>query len=71
MKLSVSLPDEDVDFLDAFAEAHAMGSRSAALRQAVRALRQSGLADAYTDAWADWAHDRDAGAWESTAGDGI
>ena len=32
MKLSVSLPDEDVEFLDRYAAEHGIGSRSAAVQ---------------------------------------
>lgn len=41
MKLSVSLPDEDVRFLDDYAAAHGSGSRSAAVQKAVRLPRAS------------------------------
>lgn len=37
MKLSVSLPEEDVMFLNDYAEAHAL-SRSAAIHEAIRGL---------------------------------
>ncbi len=71
MKLSVSVPDEYVEFLDAYASAHALQSRSAAVQQAIRTLRLSELGDAYLDAWAEWDAGDDAGLWEATAGDGI
>jgi Arc/MetJ-type ribon-helix-helix transcriptional regulator len=38
MKLSVSLPQGDVEFLDALVEEAAADSRSAALHQAMRVL---------------------------------
>jgi len=55
MKVSVSLPGEDVEFLDAYASAHAFSSRSAVVRQAIRVLRLSELDDAYSAAWEEWA----------------
>lgn len=70
MKLSVSVPDEDVAFLDAYAAEHALSSRSAALQRAIRALRLSALPGSYAEAWADWDQDDDAAAWDATAGDG-
>ena len=70
MKLSVSLPDEDVAFLDAYAESQGIESRSAALHKAVRALRASELAAAYEDAWDEWSA-TEAEAWEPTVADGI
>lgn len=71
MKLSVSLPAEDVAFLDAYASTHAYGSRSAVVHQAIRSLRVSDLHDAYREAWAEWSQSGEADAWEPTAGDGL
>lgn len=71
MKLSISLPDEDVEFLDTYTADHDMPSRSAAVQKAVRLLRASGLGAAYEDAWADWADSEDGELWEPTAGDGV
>ena len=71
MKVSVSLPDEDVEFLDRYAAAQGMGSRSAALHKAVRLLRASELGPAYEHAWTDWADDGDRELWETTTGDGL
>ncbi len=70
MKLSISLPDEDVEFLDAYTADHGMPSRSAAVQKAVRLLRAAGLGAAYEDAWADWAAGGDDELWEPTIGDG-
>lgn len=71
MKLSVSLPDEDVEFLDTYATSKGMASRSAAVQRAIRLLRASELGAAYEDAWADWAESDDAERWDATAGDGV
>ena len=70
MKVSVSLPDDDVEFLDAYAEREGVASRSAVVHRAVRLLRASELGAAYEDAWAAWDAGDDAGLWESTTGDG-
>jgi hypothetical protein len=70
VKLSVSVPTEDIAFLDAYAAEHALGSRSAALHHAIRALRVSALPGSYAEAWSDWNANGDASAWETTAGDG-
>ena len=51
MKVSVSLPEEDVEFLDAYADSQGITSRSAVLHKAVRLLRASGLGGAYENAW--------------------
>lgn len=69
MKLSVSLPDEDVEFLDAFVKARGYDSRSAAVRQALALLRTGELAGAYEDAWQSWSAE-DADAWDAAVADG-
>lgn len=70
MKISMSLPDADVVFLDRYAARHELGSRSAALRRAVALLRAEELGPAYADAWREW-EGGEADAWEVTVGDGI
>ena len=71
MKLSVSLPGEDVEFLDAYADAHAMASRSAVVQQAIDALRREQLPDAYRQAWEVWGVSADAEVWDQAVGDGL
>lgn len=71
MKVSVSLPEEDVEFLDRYAVSQGIGSRSAAVHKAVRLLRGSQLGPAYEDAWAEWADATDAVLWEGTINDGL
>lgn len=71
MKLSVSLSDEDVAYLDAYAANQGLESRSAALRKAVRLLRASELGSAYEDAWTEWAHSEDSEYWEAATSDGL
>jgi hypothetical protein len=71
MKVSVSLPGEDVEFLDAYAEAHAFPSRSAVVQQAIRMLRLGELGDAYGPAWEEWANSGEEGLWEQAVGDGL
>jgi Arc/MetJ-type ribon-helix-helix transcriptional regulator len=70
MKVSVSLPDTDVEFLDAYAEREGYASRSAVMQKAVRLLRASQLGDAYEEAWAEWESNGDAVAWDSVVADG-
>jgi Arc/MetJ-type ribon-helix-helix transcriptional regulator len=71
MKLSVSLPNEDVEFLDAYAQAQGLSSRSAVVHKAVRLLRGTELAPAYEDAFASWGPSEEAADWDVTAGDGL
>ena len=69
MKVSVSLPDDDVEFLDDYATRSGVGSRSAALQAAVRLLRASQLRVAYEQAWDEWESTDDAALWDSSVGD--
>jgi Arc/MetJ-type ribon-helix-helix transcriptional regulator len=71
MKVSVSLPSDDVEFLDRYANQQGYESRSAVLHKAVRLLRASGLSGAYEDAWDEWASSDEAPLWEATARDGL
>lgn len=71
MKMSVSLPDEDVEFLDRYSREHRIGSRSAALARAVKLLRASQLGPAYAAAWHEWDESGEADVWDSTTADGL
>jgi len=71
MKVSVSLPSEDVEFLDEYVVAQGIASRSAALHKAVRLLRASELGQDYELAWAEWLASADKHLWESTTNDGL
>lgn len=71
MKLSVSLPDEDIEFLDEYAKNLGVPSRSAVIQRAVRLLRATELGPAYAEAWREWESDGGADAWDSAVGDGI
>ena len=55
MKISVSLPAEDVALLD----------------EHVRLLRRVELEVDYENAWSDWESSGEAQAWESASADGI
>ena len=71
MKLSISLPDEDVEFLDVFADRAGMHSRSAVVQQAIGMLKAADLADDYERAFDEW-HDTGEGAvWDTALGDEI
>lgn len=71
MKLSVSLPDDDIAVLDAYVKRTGLPSRSAGLQRAVQMLRHPTLEEDYADAWSQWSTDEDAEAWEGTFGDGM
>jgi Arc/MetJ-type ribon-helix-helix transcriptional regulator len=71
VKLSVSLPQEDVAILDEHVRKSGLASRSAALHHAVRLLRQAGLEEDYAAAWQEWERSGDRDLWEATAADGV
>jgi Arc/MetJ-type ribon-helix-helix transcriptional regulator len=71
MKISISLPEEDIAFLEAYADAQGYPSRSAVIHRAVRLLRVSELGEAYASAWEGWDEGGEAAAWEPTVGDGL
>lgn len=71
MKLSVSLPNEDVEFLDQYAKTQGYDSRSAVVHKAVRLLRAAGLGADYANAWDEWSESGDAAAWDAVVGDGL
>lgn len=71
MKVSVSLPDEDIEFLDAYAHEQGIGSRSAVVHKAVRLLRAVELSDDYQQAWSDWSASGEDTIWDVTLADGV
>jgi Arc/MetJ-type ribon-helix-helix transcriptional regulator len=71
VKVSVSLPDDDVTFLDEYAARAGTGSRSAVVHQAIALLRSTGLEQDYAQAWDEWEAGGNARLWDSTATDGI
>jgi Arc/MetJ-type ribon-helix-helix transcriptional regulator len=71
MKLSISLPDEDVAALDEYARAAGLGSRSAAVQRAIRYLRHPELEQDYASAWEEWESSGEREVWETTTADGL
>ena len=71
MKLSVSLPEDDVAFVDEYVRRRCSSSRSAVVHHAIELLRMAELEDAYAGAWDEWDHSGQAGEWDATTGDGI
>lgn len=69
MKLSVSLPDKDVAFIDRQVTENGERSRSAVIRKALRRLRSEELKRQYAQLWAEWDDEDDV--WDATVGDGI
>ena len=71
MKLSVSLTEQDVALLDAYAARTGLGSRSAAVQQAIRLLRHATLDADYAGAWAERDALGEAVVWENVTSDGL
>ncbi len=71
MKVSVSIPESDVEFLDDYARSHGIASRSAALHRAVKLLRASELSQHYADAFTEWVQDGEEQVWDTVVGDGL
>lgn len=71
MKVSVSLPDEDVAILDDYVDKTGLTSRSAAVHHAIRLLHASSLGESYAHAWSEWDASSDAQLWDAAANDGL
>ena len=71
MKVSVSIPEDDVAFLDEYVRSHGMASRSAALQRAIRLLRANELSQHYAAAFTEWAGDAEDSAWDAAVADGL
>lgn len=71
MKLRVSLPDEDVAFIDEYAAAAGAPSRSSVIHQGLQLLRAANLEQAYDLAWQEWTDGADADLWDATSADGF
>jgi Arc/MetJ-type ribon-helix-helix transcriptional regulator len=71
MKLSVSLSDGDVEFLDEYARANGIPSRSGVLHEALALLQARQLGSAYAAAWDEWSADDDNTVWDRVSADGL
>ncbi|MFH8343912.1 ribbon-helix-helix domain-containing protein [Streptomyces sp. NPDC018045] len=71
MKVSVSLPEEDIAFVDAYGKKTDAESRSAVIHAAIELLRSSELEADYALAWEEWDESDDARLWDGVSGDGI
>ena len=66
----MSIADDDVDFIDRYADEHGVHTRSGVVQRALALLRAAELRGDYAAAWDEWVGD-DADAWESVVGDGL
>jgi len=70
MKLSVSVSDQDVEFIDQYATEHSVESRSGVVQRALSLLRATELGDDYAAAWQEWVSS-DGTVWDAAIGDGL
>ena len=70
MKVSISLSDDDLAFIDKETHQGGYASRSAAVAAGIRLLRERELVDSYASAFAEQSED-EAQLWDSTAADGL
>jgi antitoxin ParD1/3/4 len=68
-KLSISLTDDLVKFIDRYRSDRGLKARSEVIDQALRLLKQQSLEAAYTEAYSEMAEE-DA-LWDVTTGDGL
>ena len=66
----MSLPEEDVRFLDEYSAGAESASRSSVIHTAITLLRQSRLQESYAAAFDEWDAD-EAPLWEPVAADGL
>jgi antitoxin MazE9 len=71
MKISVSLPQEDVAFVDGYAARTEAESRSAVIHDAIELLRRAQLEQEYAEAFAEWDGSEDAEFWDQFSADGL
>ncbi|QAY73626.1 ribbon-helix-helix protein, CopG family [Agromyces protaetiae] len=71
MKVSVSLDEADVAFLDADVERGVYESRSAAVAASIRLLRERELTQSYLEEFQEWGESGEADAWDAASGDGL
>ena len=70
MKVSVSLPADDIDFVDSYAREHG-ATRSAVMHEAVELLRHRDLAADYEAAHDEWVAGGEADLWSAVTSDGL
>lgn len=71
MKVSVSIPEQDLRFLDEYVVGKGLDSRSAAVHEAIGALRQMALTLEAEQAIAEWYDSGEAEVWDVTVADGL
>jgi Arc/MetJ-type ribon-helix-helix transcriptional regulator len=65
VKLSVSLPDDECEFLDRCVEDGLYPSRSAIVLRALRLLRSADLGKMYSEAFTEWEASDEGADWDA------
>jgi len=68
--VTVTLPDEIVEFVDRYAADHSVESRSDVVQRALLMLKTNELDEDYAGAWHEW-EESGGDAWESAVADGL
>lgn len=71
MKLSVSLPEAQVAFLDRYRQQHGLASRSEVVRVALKLLQDRMLEEEYRAAGEKWQRSEDAALWDGAVDSGL
>ena len=71
MKVSVSIPDEDLAFLESQISSGRYPTRSAAMHAAIKSLRSRDLEAQYAEAARDWQESGEQAHWDVTIADGL
>ncbi|GAB2922861.1 antitoxin [Streptomyces mayteni] len=71
MKTSMSLPQDDLVFMDQYAARTSAASRSAVTHAAIDVLRAAALEADYVAAFEKWSDSDDSAIWDQATGDGL
>jgi len=71
VKVSLSLTDDDVRFLDERSRGGGYASRSAVVADAIRAMRMADVVDMYVEDFKAWEESGEARLWDLAASDGL
>jgi putative addiction module CopG family antidote len=71
MKVSISLSDDDLAFIDEQTAAGIYASRSAAMAAGIRRLRELASLPQYLEDFLEWENSGEAALWETAVADGL
>jgi Arc/MetJ-type ribon-helix-helix transcriptional regulator len=71
VKLSVSVNQGFVPFIERYQQAHTVRTKSEVVERALELLRKAELEQAYKEAAQEWLENPDATLWENTVADGL